>query len=78
MKKIVFTLYVTAILIMLPLCAVLELDHQAQKASTSATPVSVVEQVKEPSKVFVNMIRRQKEGLVKRSLPTVSTIKLKS
>lgn len=61
MKKIAFTLYVAAIIIMMPLCAVLELDHGAQKAPKSNTQVSVVEQVKGPLKAFVNVIRH-KEG----------------
>jgi hypothetical protein len=61
-----------------PLCAVLQLNHGAQKGSKSDTPVSVIEQVKEPSKAFVNVIRRKKEGLIRRSLPTVSAKKLES
>lgn len=78
MKKIAFTLYVTAIIIMLPLCAVLELHHGAKKASKTDTSVSVIEKVKEPSKAFVKVMSHKGQRIAKNSLTTVNVIKLKS
>jgi len=75
MKKIAFTLYVSAIIIMFPLYIVLELGYLAQRAPETIAPVSVIEKVEEPGKAFVKAESgNNNRGIINRLPPTVNTI----
>ena len=77
MKKIAFTLYVSAIIIMFPLYIVLELGYVAEKASEINTPINVIEKVEEPLEAFVKVAQARRTTWISLTVPyTVNVVKL--